>query len=175
LKVTNIFKARKISIHRNKTRIIQSIVFGLILFLSTVNTPLLAQNSRISGFVNTKSNQLLPYANVIILGTSVGASTNFDGEHTLPLTAGKHSISFQFVGYKTQIITMEVRAGEYKKLDITLAEEKLLLDMVVVRPNGENPAYSIIRGTQENKKKYLNENRDISFKAYTKLWEVYRE
>lgn len=169
MKRTNQLNIQKIGIHptdKNKLRLIY--LGTLLLFL--FSTPVFAQNGSISGLVKSEDGEVLPYANVIILGKSVGTSTNFDGEYSLPLEAGTYRISFQFVGYKTRVEEIALKAGESIKLNVELSEEKLLLDMVVVRPNGENPAYRIIREAQENKKKYLNENKNIAYNAYTKLF-----
>ncbi|GAB3336118.1 DUF5686 family protein [Marivirga atlantica] len=142
----------------------------LLLVLLAITFQSIAQTSGIKGTVSAEDAATLPYANVIVLGKSIGTSTNFDGEFTLPLPPGKYQISFQFVGYRKEVVDVEIVPDTFERLDVSLKVEKLLLDAVEVRPNGENPAHRIIRGAQANKEKYLKEIKGVGFKAYTKLF-----
>ncbi len=147
--------------------------FKLCLILISVlwnASSLQAQNSGIKGVIVDEGGAAMPYANVIVLGQSIGTSTNFDGEFNLPLRPGAYKISFQFVGYKTKVVELEVKAGTFEFLNIELAEEQLMMDAVIVRPNGENPAHRIIRGAQAKKQQYENENKNLGYMAYTKLF-----
>ncbi|MBK6264130.1 carboxypeptidase-like regulatory domain-containing protein [Marivirga sp. S37H4] len=144
-------------------------LFFLLLFLLTSNY-LLAQMGQLYGSVSTTQGEAMPYANVIILGKSQGTSTNFDGEYSLQLKPGTYKVSYQFVGYKSELKEVTIQAGERLPIHVSLEEEKVYLDAVVVKASSENPAYEIIRNAQKMRKTYLREHENISYEAYTKLF-----
>jgi len=47
------------------------------------------------------NNEPLPFANVLIKGTSIGSSTDFDGKYSFSIAPGKYTILFSFIGYET--------------------------------------------------------------------------
>ena len=55
-------------------------------------------------------NEPLPFANILILETGDGVTSDFDGKYSFELPAGTYSIQFSFVGYETKIIT-EIEVG----------------------------------------------------------------
>ena len=57
--------------------------------------------SQIYGVITDENNQPLPYATIIIKGTSIGVNSNSEGKYELALEKGKQIINFQYVGYKT--------------------------------------------------------------------------
>lgn len=129
-----------------------------------------AQKSQLYGKVTNEKGEPLPYANVVILGQSKGTSTNFDGRYLLELQAGTYEISYQFVGYESKQHTVVIERGEQTPLDVKLAEERFFLDAVVVKANAEDPAYEIIRNAQKQRKYHLNEHKNLTYKAYSKLF-----
>lgn len=90
-----------------------------------------AQNRNISGKVTSiedgKSVEL-PGVNVTILGTSKGTTTDVEGNFSLELAPAETSISFSFIGYKTQTIAITNQTF----LSITLQTDTEQLEEVVV-------------------------------------------
>ena len=75
----------------------------------------------------------LAFANVLIKGTSTGATTDFDGLFTFEdLDAGTYVIVFSFVGYETQEITTEVTANKVTEINVPMAASSASLDEVVI-------------------------------------------
>ena len=71
--------------------------------------------------VDNISGEELPYANVYLEGTSLGTSTNDEGEfiiHQIPV--GDYQLITTYIGYKDQTITVNVIAGNTLELDIKL-------------------------------------------------------
>lgn len=100
---------------------------ALLFCLIMVPTTLLAQTT-VSGTVTDKANAMpLPGVNVLVKGTSRGASTDFDGKFTLEVNQGE-TIVVSYVGYKTQEITFDGQSS----LDIALEEDAAQLDEVVL-------------------------------------------
>lgn len=67
-------------------------------------------------------------ASVLVVGTTVGTITDFDGNFTLEVPEGKFILQVSMVGFKTQVIN--IRGKE--RVDVTLMEDTRLMDEVVV-------------------------------------------
>lgn len=88
----------------------------------------------ISGTLFDQSNsEPLLFANVLVSGTTDGASTDLDGKYQLELAAGTYTIEASYTGYQTKTIQeVVVKDGQVTYLDIALSEEAELLQEVVV-------------------------------------------
>lgn len=67
-------------------------------------------------------------ASVLVVGTTVGTITDFDGNFTIDVPEGKFMLQVSMVGYKTQVIN--IRGKEH--IDVTLMEDTQVMDEVVV-------------------------------------------
>ncbi|GGG93735.1 collagen-binding protein [Polaribacter pacificus] len=47
------------------------------------------------------NNEPLPFANVLIKGTTIGTSTDFDGKYSIAVAPGNYVLVFSFIGYET--------------------------------------------------------------------------
>ena len=93
-----------------------------------LNIPLFAQESyTLSGTVSDQSNMPVPGVNVIKVGTSTGAATDFDGNYSIEVSNGD-VLQFSFLGYVSQSVTID---GQ-QTLNISLQEDAAQLDEVVV-------------------------------------------
>lgn len=87
----------------------------MLLFVLVTAGNLLAQNrGRISGSVTDKSTgEALPSANVMLVGTGLGAASDFDGKYDiLSIPPGTYTVRCTFIGYTQQDVEVQVRAGE---------------------------------------------------------------
>ncbi|WP_299121903.1 TonB-dependent receptor [uncultured Winogradskyella sp.] len=105
----------------------------LILFISAIS---FAQNTgSIKGKLTDKeyNNEPLPFANVLIKGTSVGTTSDMDGLYMFEdLEVGSYTIVFSFVGYETQEIKVNVEADKVTILDVTMGASAATLETVVL-------------------------------------------
>ncbi len=94
------------------------------------------ETGSITGALTDKDNgnSPLPFANVIIKGTTKGTTTDFDGLYTIDnLEAGTYSVEFSFVGYEVKTLdNITVTAGQETKLNAALGTSAALMDEVVV-------------------------------------------
>jgi outer membrane receptor protein involved in Fe transport len=107
------------------------IVF-VILFVNVIS----AQKGTFIGVVTDKemNNEPLPFANVFVKGTTVGVTTDFDGNYTLNVAEGEWTIVFSFIGYETVEKVVTVVADESIELNQVMgASEGVGLDEVVVK------------------------------------------
>lgn len=86
-----------------------------------------SQNKSITGNVTNSSGMALPGVNVIVKGTSNGATTDFDGNYTINSNTGE-TLVFSYMGFTTK----EIKVGNSNALNVILEEDNEQLDEVVV-------------------------------------------
>lgn len=123
-----------------------------------------AQNFTLSGKISGK-NEALPFATIIVKGTTFLTNSNSDGYYSLRLPVGSYEIVFQYIGYSSK--TEEVNLNENRELNVTLKTDGITLNEIEVKA-GEDPAYPIIRKAIKKRKYYLNQVDAYSCKAYIK-------
>lgn len=76
----------------------------------------------------------LPFANVLIKGTSKGSTTDLEGLYSLlDLKPGTYTLAFSFVGYETvEIPNVQVVAGKVTEINAELGSSAASLDEVVI-------------------------------------------
>lgn len=84
----------------------------------------------VTGRVTDENGEGLPGVTVALRGTSVGGTTNAEGNYTLAVPDGQENgvLAFSFVGYVTQ----EVQIGNRTTINVQLAPDNQVLDEVVV-------------------------------------------
>ena len=83
-----------------------------------------AQDGLLTGIVSDASGPL-PSANIILKGTSIGTSTNFDGEFKFPKVLKEGDVLLvSYIGYETQ--TIKIKKNQ-SSLNITMKEDDLYL------------------------------------------------
>ena len=101
-------------------------LFLVGLVLGTVQ--LLAQQTfTVSGTVTDVNNTPVPGVNVIVVNTTRGVQTDFDGNYTVEVASGE-ALRFSYIGYTAK--TVEIT--DQQTLDIVLQEDSQKLDEVVV-------------------------------------------
>ncbi|PID59458.1 MAG: SusC/RagA family TonB-linked outer membrane protein [Ignavibacteriae bacterium] len=114
-------------------KIIQNIIvlFTVIVFSTgMVSTKLCAQQMRtVSGTVtDAETGASLFGASILVVGTTVGTSTNKAGEYKLKLPNNAKTLRFSYIGYKTQLIEI----GTLSQIDVDLVPDVANLEEVVV-------------------------------------------
>jgi TonB-dependent receptor len=107
----------------------------LLLGLAALLTPLfLFAQGTISGtIIDQNSAEPLIGANVVLDGTAIGASTDFDGKYQFAVDPGVYTIAVSYTGYENKKITeVNVKDGEITYLDVTLSDEAVDLGLDVV-------------------------------------------
>lgn len=107
----------------------------LLLMLVMVTTSVaFGQTATVKGIVRDKTNgETLPGANVLVKGTLIGASTDFDGKYSLQnIPAGNAEIEVSFVGYLPSTKTVTLSAGQTLELNFELAADAVALEEYIV-------------------------------------------
>lgn len=114
----------------------------VMLVLACVSMSLYAVNpikegNMIAGHVIVKgTEESIPFATVMVLGTNRGAVSNEEGQFEFrKLAAGKYTLRVQVMGYKTQEKTITVSAEATSVVHFQMEEESFMTDEVVVSAN----------------------------------------
>ncbi|MFC4723345.1 SusC/RagA family TonB-linked outer membrane protein [Geojedonia litorea] len=105
----------------------------LLLLLLFVTSSFYAQVVTVSGLVTSADDGLpLPGANVIILGTNKGTSTDFDGNYSISANVGE-VLEFSSLGFRTITVTV----NNQTTINIALETDIASLDEIVIIGYGE--------------------------------------
>ena len=75
----------------------------------------------------------LPFANVVLEGTSIGATTDTEGYFNIQdLEPGSYTIQFSFMGYETVEIPAQVVAGKVTRIHTGLGTNSAALEEVII-------------------------------------------
>ena len=92
----------------------------------------LADTGKIQGKVTDQKNTPIPFANVILKGTRMGASTNANGVYIIMnIAANTYTVEASAVGYRKMSGSVTVAEGQTATQDFTLAEDALNMQEVV--------------------------------------------
>lgn len=98
--------------------------FSILMFLFYAQ---MNAQTTVSGVVSDQTGPL-PGVSVLVQGTTNSVATDFDGSFTLSNVSEKAILTFSYIGYKTQNITV----GGRQKLIVSLQEDLNTLNEVVV-------------------------------------------
>ncbi len=93
----------------------------------------------------------MPFVNVYFKGTSIGATTNFDGYFSITTTTPTDSLVASSIGYRPK--SRPVLKGKTQEINFNLLPDAQKLEEVTVSAKRENPAWDILRAVVRNKKK----------------------
>lgn len=123
----------------------------IILLLVLTGNYLYAQSTKVKGKVtDAKTGEVLPLVNVVFKGTTVGVTTDFDGEYVLETRQNVAELQASFVGYGIQ--TIKINQGAFNTVNFQLEPLTFDLEEVKVIP-GENPAHAILKNVNKKDRK----------------------
>jgi hypothetical protein len=136
----------------------------LLLFLS-FSLSIYAQTHTISGKIYDVSGRGIAYANVFVLGSSIGTTANEDGAYVLKLKPGEQTVVYKQIGYTT--VSKQLNINRDISLDVSLLESVVALKEVVVNTE-QNPAIRIIKKAQSKRAFYRDQVKAFTCDVYIK-------
>lgn len=110
---------------------------GIVALCLTVVTPVMGSvpfQHEVTGQVVDGSNgDPLPGVNVVVVGTTIGTTTNADGQYEIDAPSPSDSLAFSFVGYQTQTVAINGRS----EIDVVMQVEVVTTEEVLVVGYGE--------------------------------------
>jgi hypothetical protein len=117
--------------------------------------------------IDSKTKKPLPFVNVIFKGSTIGTTTDFDGNYFLETRNPSDSLFISFVGYIPT--TVKIAKEKFQTINIYLNQQTVDLNEVVVLP-GENPAHILLRKIIKNKARNNPKKfNSYSCETYTKM------
>jgi hypothetical protein len=124
-------------------------------------------SQNIYGVVYDEKDQPMPYASILIKGTTKGASANNRGEFSFNLPAGTYILVCQHVGYEKQELKVVLNHKDVE-VNFKLYRQQLQLKEIVVKSGDEDPAYEIIRQAIKKRDFYYNQVKAFECETYIK-------
>lgn len=141
---------------------INILLTNLLLIASVV-----CYGGRVTGLVTDENGNTLPYATILVKGTTRGTTTNAEGKFFIDLEPGKYTIICQYIGYSKAEKAIEVGSGTLT-VDFKLLQQQTTMKEVVINANREDPAYEIIRNAIKKRKDYQEPLDSFTCEAYIK-------
>ena len=116
----------------------RKILTALLLFTLGFSYNTFAQNAQVQGRVIDKTtNEPLPFANVVVKGTTVGATTDFEGRFVITrLNPGFLILEATYVGYKNTVSNeIQVTNSKTEFVEIRMENAGVALQEVEVKAN----------------------------------------
>lgn len=142
----------------------RTVLLFLLTSLLSLSTLMAA---KVEGTITQSDGKALPYASITIQNTNLGTSADEDGYFYIHLPDGKYTLKAQYLGYESQVKTIEVK-GETVKVNFTLPTLSMSLGQVEIVAKDENPAYEIMRQAIKRKNERLQNIKSFESEVYLK-------
>ncbi|MFN0201426.1 MAG: DUF5686 family protein [Bacteroidia bacterium] len=124
------------------------------------------QDFLLQGTIFDSDKKALAYAGIVVDSFASGTLSDEKGNYQLRLTAGKHILWVQNMGYSSIYDTLLINKDIRK--DFYLKNEDLSIEDVIITANGRDPAYGMIQKAIERKGQNANPFPTYQYQAYTK-------
>lgn len=121
----------------------------------------------IKGRITDEEGYPLAYATIFVKQTGSGVATDIDGYYEVALAPGQYEISFQYLGYETQVQSVEIGL-DFIEINRSLKSQAVVLQNVTVRAGNEDPAYTIMRKAIAKAKYHTQQLDGYTAKVYLK-------
>ena len=91
-----------------------------------------AQSRQVTGHVTAANGEGLPGVSVVLKGTTVGTSSDLNGDYALTIPGSDAALTYSFIGYAS----VEKIVGNQSVIDVSLTEDSAQLNEVVVTALG---------------------------------------
>lgn len=116
---------------------LRKVLLSLTGLMLTITTMSLAQGTVQGTVIEARTGDPMPGVNVVIKGTTTGASTDIDGKYVIDgLDPGSYTLQAKFVGFATQSKDITISGNETITADFKLRQSSVNLDEVVVTGAG---------------------------------------
>ena len=112
------------------------LLFYFTVLSCSLNFTFAGTTGKIAGSVtDSKTGEPLPFVNIIIGGTNLGAATDIDGNYViLNIPPGKYNVKAQYIGYQPVLVeNVSVSIDLTTTVDFKLSESAVELEEVVVQ------------------------------------------
>ncbi|WP_086475868.1 TonB-dependent receptor [Arenibacter amylolyticus] len=142
--------------------------FKLTLFTFFLLQLLYPQSGEVMGtLIDGDFQDPVPFANILVKGTTVGTTSDYDGNYKLALEEGTYSIVFSYLGYETvEVSDVVVNSKEPTQLNITMESLAEGLEEVIISVSIKQNTERSVLGIQ---KRAVNLLDGISSETFKKM------
>jgi hypothetical protein len=149
----------------------------LLLFFPTTSVTAQPQQTTVKGVItDARSTETMPAVTITFLGSTIGTSTDNQGHFELSGKGAFTKVRISLIGYNSLI--KDITPGKVQIINISLTEDRKLLDEVVVRSgkkikyrNKDNPAVELIRKVIAHKNSNRTGNYDYAeYRQYERIF-----
>jgi len=119
-----------------------------------------AQTATLKGkVIDVKTKGTIPSVNILLEDKSGGIS-DINGNYSIVVKAGKHQVSYNFIGYRTEIRSVELKPDETISVNVSMSEEVEVINEIVVSAGKFEQKISDVTVSMEIIKPTLIENNN---------------
>jgi hypothetical protein len=118
----------------------------------------------IEGKVQAEGGEVLPYASVYILNSTIGTYADENGQFKIEGEGRQYILEVSLLGYKTKRIGIDTQRDQF--VTVTLMEQEIELQEAVVEGKKENIGKNIMKRVIANKDKVLVDDLSYSADSY---------
>ncbi|MFN0275415.1 MAG: TonB-dependent receptor [Chitinophagales bacterium] len=111
---------------RNRKKIFSSSILLFSIF------HLFSQNATIQGKIADATTQETLIGASVKITDSIGTVTDLEGKYRMEVEPGNYTIRFSYVSYATHTLTVDLKSGEVKEINVQLDPDEGILNTVVV-------------------------------------------
>lgn len=143
--------------------------FFYIVFMLLAGTGALAQTTKVKGSVKDASTgEPIPFVNVWFPGTTVGVTTDFDGEYTLETRQSvPATLKAEMMGYESA--QGEITPGGFTELNFSLKPLSIMLEGVTVKADDKKVRAFMSKVHERKKFNNPDEYESSRSKVYSKM------
>lgn len=153
-----------------------SLAFGFVLLfllaatVERVHGQNMSKRYKISGIVLDETKQPFAYANIQVVQTGRGVTSDDNGRFEFVVPPGNYTLKVTSVGYKPKLENVKVSSFDVTGIRLQMDEDNgVQLKGVTITPK-DNPAYRIVRNAIKNKdKNRMDRFYAYEFDSYSKL------
>jgi hypothetical protein len=113
---------------------------GLTCLFLLTSWATMAQTTLVNGVVrDAKTGEGLPFADVYFVGTTIGLTTDMDGNYSIQTEEKVDSIGFLFLGYQAKNI--KIKTGKTQTINVDLGEVQLMTEVATVTASKRRRRY----------------------------------
>lgn len=123
----------------------------------------LAQNkATVFGVAKDSTNQTMPGVTIGVVGEKIGVSSKVDGSYELKIPANKEfKISYSFIGFKPQVITVNLKPGERYEFNPILKIKPTELGPFEVEGNGGREPTTMVTMDPKNLEDFTSASGNV--------------
>ncbi|MFN3316791.1 MAG: DUF5686 family protein, partial [Raineya sp.] len=138
-----------------------------LVFSCLITNLCFCQKAILQGKVTDEKGEIIAFATLHIKNTTIGTTSNAEGNYNLQISTGNYEVIAQYPGYKSISQKISVQEAKTYLLNFVLPQEEEI-EAVTVQAKAVNYADEVIRNAQKNRKKYLEERPDYQCNVYVK-------